>query len=266
MVLSAICAYDAGVRIITFELMSNHVHFILICASKENASDFLELFRKRLTRYFQSIGKPRDLTNFKSDPIAIKDLESLRNQIAYTNRNNYVIDPDQTPFSFPDGANAYFFNPFAKAQNGKRFGDLSDRAKIKLLHSKKIDYPDDYMVADDCIIPTSFCDITFGESVFRDARHYMYKITRDVESYKELSVMLGDLEFYTDDELNGIIYSISKKRFSQDKPSFLTSSQKNEIARELHYDYKADNAKISRLLHVPLAVLDSMFPMNAKQG
>ena len=94
MILAAICAYDARVRIITFELMSNHVHFIVICSTKEEASSFLDLFRKRLSKYFQLKDANRDFSNFKTDPIPIETLESLRNQIAYTNRNNFVVDPD----------------------------------------------------------------------------------------------------------------------------------------------------------------------------
>lgn len=264
MILAAICAYDAGIRIITFELMSNHVHFILICSTKEEASLYLDLFRKRLSKYFQLKGVNRDFSNFTADPIPIDSLESLRNQISYTNRNNFVVDPDHTPFSFPYGANAYFFNPYAKQQQGIRFGDLSDRAKIRLLHSKQIDYPKDWLVSDGIISPPSFCEIDYGESVYRDARHYMYKLTRDLESNKDLAALLGDQVYYTDDELVGVVYSICKKKFSQERPSLLTVSQKNELARILHYDYKADNAKISRILHIPASTLDSIFPMTAR--
>ena len=40
------CAFDCpGVRVITFELMSNHVHFI-VCGRKEAVLAFFELFKK----------------------------------------------------------------------------------------------------------------------------------------------------------------------------------------------------------------------------
>ena len=185
---------------------------------------------------------PRDLSGFVSDPIPIESLDSLRNQIAYTNRNNYVIDPDHTPFSYPYGANAYYFNPFAKMLTGRRFGEMSDRAKMRLLHSKKIGYPDDFMVVDD-----------------------MYKVSREVESYKEIAELLGDLAYYTDDELMGVVYSLCKKKYGSDNPSFLNVAQKSEVARTLHYDYKADNVKISRLLRLPRYSVDQLFPMSAKK-
>lgn len=261
----AMSAHDAGVRVLTFEIMSNHVHIIVISKDKATAIAFFETLKQRLIRYFRELRSPRDLSGFVSDPIPIETLDSLRNQIAYTNRNNYVIDPDHTPFSFPYGANAYYFNPFAKMLTGKRFEEMSDRSKMRLLHSKKIEYPDDFRVLDDMILPTSFCDISLGERFFRDARHYMYKISREVESYKEIAELLGDLAYYTDDELMGVIYSICKKNYGLDNPSFLNVAQKNEVARTLHYDYKADNVKISRLLRLPRNAVDQLFPMSAKK-
>ena len=257
---AATASHDTGVEIITFELMSNHVHFILIARSAEEAKAFLALFRSRMALYFRLKVNPKNLNGFSSDPIPIESLDSLRNQIAYTNRNNFVIDPDQTPFSYPYGANAFYFNPFAKNVKGCRFDGLSDRAKIRLIHSKRIDYPGSWIVTGDGILPSSFCKISLGERFFRDARHYMYKITRDLESYKELSGILGDLDYYTDDELVGIVYSICRKKFGRERPSLLTPDQKNELARTLHFEYRSDNAKITRLLHIPLSTVEALFP------
>lgn len=259
-VAAATAAYDSDVRIITFELMSNHVHFIVCCKNSYGAEQFLNLYKKRLARYFRENKKIIDLSSFSSEPIAIESLESLRNQIAYTNRNNFVIDPNQTPFSYPYGANAYYFNPFAKSIQGRPFGTLSLRGKMRLLHSKETDYPDKYLVSGNSILPPSFCDIELGESVFRDARHYMYKITRDVESYKELASMLSDVEYYTDDELVGIVYSLCREKYDSDKPTLLTVQQKEELARILHFEYHADNRKISRLLKYPIQILNEKYP------
>ncbi len=260
MVTAATASYDTGVKIITFELMSNHVHFVVYCKAKENAVSFLELYRKRLIRYFRNQKRVIDLSHFYSEPIAIETLESLRNQIVYTNRNNFVVDPSQTPFSFPYGANAFFFNPFAKAIQGCSFGTLSLRSKIRLIHSKETDYPDAFMVTGSHFTPPSFCDISLGEKIFRDARHYMYKLTRDVESYKELAALLSDVDYYTDDELVTIVYSICREKYGSSKPSLLPVQQKEELAGILHYEYRADNRKISRLLQFPIQTLNEKFP------
>ncbi len=260
MVAVATAAYDSGIRIITFELMSNHIHVILRCRGKEESESFFHLFRKRLVRYFHEHGKLREWRGFVSELYAIDSLEAARNQIAYTNRNNFVVDPDQTPFSYPYGANGFYFNPLSKMQQGVRYGNLSLRARMRILHSKKTDYPDDWIVMGRYISPISFCECSLGERFFRDARHYLYKITRNLESYKELSELLGDGAYYTDEELVGIMYSLCREKYARNKPSLLTPEEKKELAKELYYDYNSDIAKISRLLHFPLSTLEALFP------
>ena len=122
MTLVAMCAYDCpGVQIITFEIMSNHVHFVL-CGSELEVKSFFILFKKRLQRYLAEKDQRTDLTHFTCEKlIPIETLASMRNQICYTNRNNYVVDSDQTPFSFPYGANGYYFMSIAKNQKDKTF-------------------------------------------------------------------------------------------------------------------------------------------------
>ena len=261
MTLVAMCAHDCpGVQIITFELMSNHVHFV-ICGTKEQVLAFFALFKKRLVRYFASIGKKVDLTHFVcEDPIAIDNVESLRNQIGYTNRNNFVVDPDQTPFSYPFGANSYFFTPVNKARKEKCFGDLTVREKRILLHTKKIAYPEQYVIVDGYFSPMNYCRLDIGEGVFRDARHYFNKLSKNIESYKDIAAVLGDSIYYTDDELGDILYRIRVERFGGQRIALLKKNDKLDLARELHFDYNADNGKISRLLNLDKSIVDALFP------
>lgn len=73
-------------RIIAFEVMNNHFHFV-ISGSESVIQAFFEFIRKRIFRSVPGI-KYAKLT---IKPI--KDLHSLRNNIIYTNRNGYVADP-----------------------------------------------------------------------------------------------------------------------------------------------------------------------------
>lgn len=262
MTLVALCAYDSPyVRIITFELMSNHVHFVL-CGEKEFVLAFFALFKKRLARYFSSIDEKVNLTDFVcGEPIVIDNLESLRNQICYTNRNNFVIDPDQTPFSYPYGANGYYFLNFAKSRKDGCFGDLTEREKRAFLHSRSVSYPDGYIIVDDYFSPVSYCRLDIGEGVFRDARHYFNKLSKNVESYKDIAESLGDTIYYTDDELSDVLYRICREKFGGQRPALLARDEKLELARILHYDYNADNAKIVRLIGLSKTVADELFPL-----
>lgn len=265
MTLVAMCANDCpGIRIITFVLMNNHVHFV-ICGTREQVLEFFALFKKRLCRYLSSNGLVVDLSAFDcGEPIPIDNLESLRNQIAYTNRNNFVVDPDQTPFSYPFGANSYYFLPIAKERQQSKFGDLSILNKRKFVHSKQIDYPDTFTIVDGFFSPMNYCRLDIGEGVFRDARHYFHKLSKNIEAYRDVAAMLGDMVFYTDDELLDIIRQCCKENYNVHKVHLLGWSEKMELARTLHFEYNADNAKIARLLKLSVETLDSMFPLRKK--
>ena len=265
MTLVAMCAYDCpNVQILTFELMSNHVHFVL-CGREEDVLAFFALFKKRLRRYLAVTGHVVNLDQFDcKKPIPIDSLESLRNQICYTNRNNYVVDPDQTPFSYPFGANSYFFQPTAKERNEGRFGDLTILKKREFVHSKAIDYPSSFTIVDGFFSPMNYCRLDIGESVFRDARHYFNKLSKEIESYREIAALVGDAIFYTDDELVDVIRRICRDKYDNQRPTLLGRNEKMELARTLHFDYNADNAKIARLLKLPVQILNTLYPLRMK--
>lgn len=94
----------------------------------------------------------------------------MSNQIGYTNRNNFVVDPDQTPFSYPYGANGYFFPPIAQKRPYSLYADLNILKKRAFVHSKAIDYPDSFQIVDGYFSPMNYCRFDIGEGVFRDAR------------------------------------------------------------------------------------------------
>lgn len=261
MTLAAMCAYDSpNVQVITFEIMSNHVHFIL-CGSESDVIAFFGLFRKRLRRYFIETGERMDLSRFVCEkPIPIDSLESMRNQICYTNRNNFVVDPGHTPFSYPYGANGYYFLPRVRNLKDKLFGEMTLREKRSMIHAREPVYPDGYFVIDGYFSPANYCRFDIGEAIFRDARHYFNLLAKGVESYREVAALAGDAIFYTDDELFDVVRRIGKEKFGGQRPALLGKNEKLELARTLHFDYNADNAKIARMLNIDPSILDQLFP------
>ena len=258
------CAHDCPkIKIITFELMSNHVHFIL-CGNREDVLAFFALFKQRLKKYLEGRHMAVNLSRFEGKTVPILSIEALRNQIGYTNRNQYVVNPAYTPFSYPYGAGCCYYLPVNQKRADLRFKDLTAREKRKMLHSHQIDYPEEYAIIDGYFSPASYCAITFGESMFRDARHYFFKVSREIEGYKEIAEALCEQVFYTDDELNAVIYKTCKDLFDGQRAILLPQADKIELARKLHFDYNADNGQIARLLKLPPSTVDAMFPQRKK--
>ena len=71
-----------------------------------------------------------------------------------------------------------------------------------------------------------------------------------MEGYKDIAKMLGDSVFYTDDELYLIVRQICRDSYGNARPEILTLDQKMEFARTLHFDYKASNKQIQRMLRI----------------
>ena len=77
-------------RVITFVLMSNHVH-IAFSGDEQSIIAFFNLFRKCLFRYLRGMGKSLDVKAFECSLREVSTLEDLRNVIAYINRNGYLL-------------------------------------------------------------------------------------------------------------------------------------------------------------------------------
>lgn len=259
--LIATCSHDCpDIQIVTFEIMSNHLH-MLLCGPEEKVMAFFDMLHRKLRFNLKRQGSTVSLRQFENaNLIPVESLESIRNQIAYINRNNYVVDPDKTPFSYPFGANSYYYCPAAKRCSDSTLGKLTVRERRNLFRSRNIDYPDSWVLYDGYISPVNYVRLDIGEGLFRDARHYFHKISRDIESYKEIAAQLGDSIYYTDDELIAVLYRICNQDYNGNKPALLPTKAKQELARTLHFDYNADNGKIARLLKLDKKIVDEQFP------
>ncbi|MBQ2531157.1 MAG: transposase, partial [Bacteroidales bacterium] len=87
--LVAVLAVALDVDVLSFILMSNHVHFVL-CCSKAKAHQFIKEFKKRHSQYMNKKYGVKELlrrVHVQVDPVSGAD-ESLEWVIAYTNMNS----------------------------------------------------------------------------------------------------------------------------------------------------------------------------------
>lgn len=202
----AICArLVLEVRIITFQLMTNHIH-LTFAGAEEDGMRLFRLFKRYLSRYLKANGITVELSFGEVKPRPLLNLQDLRNVITYDNRNGYVVNPDETPFSYPWGANAYYFNYPAKARYKESRQTLHKLDRRLLIHSHDADsLSKPIVVVDGYACPKDFCDIELGESMFRCASHYFREVSRNIETQKEIAKEIGESAFYTDDELFGVV-------------------------------------------------------------
>ena len=260
-------------RILTFSLMSNHLHIIL-AGPHPDVMALFALFKSRLGAYLKRKGYFCRMDRFVAETFQIPSLQALRNEIVYVNRNGYLVQPDCTPFSYWWSAGVYFFNPTGLMLPTKPYSALTLREQRALCHCRDASLPDRYRVLTgfnvdkssasmSMLFPPSFCAISEAEAYFRDAHQYFRRLGRDNEAYAEVARRLGDRIFLTDDELFGAVCNLSAREFGSPKPGLLTGDQKLEVARRMHFDYNASPKQIQRILKLAPAIVDTLFPRSA---
>lgn len=255
---SAVCSVK-DVKIITFEIMSNHVHKIL-SGKRESCIKMFDLFKARLKRVMNRRGRMVEWDLFNADILQIETLRTLRNEIIYANRNAYVANPRYTPDSYPWGGGCAYFNAWTNSFSITPFTSLTIDRKRELTHSRDIsDYDNLQLIGQRVFIP-SFCDIRLGEALFTDPRSYFNALTRNAEAFSQIAEHLKDSIFMTDDEMYSVAISHINKEYGIRNISHLTPQQKIECARHLRFMYNATRQQLRRILKLEDHVLSELFP------
>ena len=257
-ILGLVASYNKDVKIITFELMNNHAH-IIATGTIESITNLFNGYKKLLTKCLNHNEHAPDLDKFNMHLHRINSLENMRNAIAYVNRNGSVVDRHVCPYSYPWGANKYFFNPEAKRRYEEQRRKITTREKREMAQSHKFDNSDRLYILDGYICPLSFCAISDGENLFRDTRHYFSKISRHIESYDEIAKLIGEQIYYTDDDLFSVLCTLSQKHYNCKIPSQLKREEKITMAKLLHKEYNANVKQLQRMLKIDIAVLTALF-------
>jgi len=253
-----------NVTIITYVVMSDHVHLIL-SGEREDVVKLFEALKRKLSNYFSRRGRHIEWEKFRiGEPIEIKDLQMLRNEIAYVNRNGFVAVAAETPFSYRWGSGNLYFNRIRHIDYGSFLKDMTYREKRLMLKSGDTAFPENWKVYKGVILPEYYCDITFGESVFRDGNHYFSAISKSFEAYSETAKRLSDRVFLSDSELYSAVLSEIWKRFAKKKTEQLSSTEKIEMARTMNSKYNASNEQIRRILNLDRAIISELFPQKVK--
>ena len=262
----AACTHP-DIVIIAFEVMNNHFHFVL-SAEKESISSFWCYIHRRIKRFFPEAACAT--LSIK----AIDNLNSLRNNIAYTHRNGYVANPSYTPFNYPWGTGRYYFMdcPASLPISKLRYDDLRSLLRCRTPH-----LPEDCQmtffgmeqsvstIPGMYVAPSSYCAIKFGMAMFRNAHHYFSAVSKNVEAYCGVASEIEDDEFLTDSELFAQLSAILRESYQGASLKALSKSQKIDLARTLRHTFRSSNSQIRRLLGLTQYEIDSLFPLSTSK-
>lgn len=247
------------VEIITFELMSNHIHLILR-GERDDCLKLFTAFKDRLRRLYHKLGLLVDWSRFSADILPVETLRALRNEIVYVHRNAFVADPRYTPCTYPWGGGLMYFSGFAKAIPTLSISEIGFNKARQLTHCREVGQISKLRFIGDKVFIPSFCRVDIGERMFQDARSYFNMLTRKAEAFSEVASRLKDMVFLTDDEMYAVAVQNAEQSFGNKRLQTLSPGQRIELARLLFLKFNASKSQLRRILRLENRLLDELFP------
>ena len=244
---------------LTFEVMSNHLHFAL-CGDVNRIHDWFKKMVALLKQHPELKDSKEAVVSLQEKLIAVEDIDNLRNVIVYINRNGYVADNRHTPFSYPWGANRFFFNDEAVLRYESLKTLATARWKRNTFHSNLGDNLAELYHLDGYISPLCFCHIRLAEDLFINAHQFFSKISKSVESSAAIAKEIGESVFYADNELYSIVVRKCSKQYGCKSPAMIPAEAKVLLAKMMRFEYNSSIKQISRILRMEIDTVRRMFP------
>ena len=250
----AICFLLTGIRVVSFVLMDNHVHFVLY-GTVVQCKDFINMYKRLTGRWILIRYGIRDyLRLLPVDILRIGDEERLLNTLAYLDRNPLVAGYKYLPGEYPWGAARYVFKDDQFA--GRAVSEFGKRELRDLLKTR-VELPGDWVIDDNGMIsPMSFMDFRTLESYFKTPMRYTYFLSRKVEGTVEQELEHSQKTFVPDKELRPIVAKMARDLYGVEGVRELDVNARLRLARKLRYEFASTLKQISRMVYLDKSVLE----------
>ena len=247
--LVAVLAVALDVDVLSFILMSNHVHFVL-CCSEAKAHQFIKEFKKRHSQYMNKKYGVKELlrrVSVKIDSVSGMN-ESLEWVIAYTNMNSVAAGICLAPTGYPWGTGDTFFK--TKPVKGRRIGTFSERARIALLHSTQ-PMPPHLLVGDDgYILPDSYVDVEKVQNLYHTPKRMNYFLVNSSKAKRRLDAK-DNAPNFRDQVILPAIGDLSQSLFQKSSLEALTQDELAELLKQLRYRFSSHANQLARVTGIP---------------
>ena len=243
----AIQAYQSKVTVLAFILMSNHLHFV-VQGRWADVKAFIDGIKSRYSKYLNhKYGTAEFLRRNKVTIEEVSTLnEGLERAIAYTQMNSVAANICSHPSQYPWGTGPVFFN--AAKRSGKPLGTLSKRARIRLLHCCKADFPADWLVSEDgYILPESYVAVGFVERCYGRASRMNYFLVNSSKAKRKIENGDDHHPAFRDQVILAALPDLYRSLFGKQSFEELTLEEKTESLRQLQRRFCSNVHQIARV-------------------
>ena len=242
-------AIMADVEVLSFILMSNHVHFVLRGAP-DSVRNFVNSFKGRYSQYlFHKYGSKdflrRNSVHLKELPA--DDPESLERAMAYVQMNSVAAGICSHPTQYPWGTGSTFFNP-TDTIGSSHIGEKSLRYQKRVLHSSFKNIPETWLISRaDYILPRSYVKVEWVERRFKTVSRMNYFLQTSSRARKRIDTGENALPSFRDQLILQALPDICQSLFQKKQFSELTDTEKTEVLRQLRYRFSANVNQLARV-------------------
>lgn len=243
----AIQAHASRVIVLSFILMSNHVHFVVKADSKKDAEAFIEGFKHRYSLHLRRKYGVKEFlrgNEVKVDPIPLYD-EDPEKAIAYVEMNCVAANICSHPSQYPWGTGCLFFDQ--RKPDGRPLGTFSKRACKRLLHTDIESLPENWLVgADGYILPQNYVDVAAVEAFFRTPHRMNWFLSNSSKAKKRMD---ADENFpaFRDQVILAAIPDLCRSLFGKSDFSLLSREEQVEFVRQLRFRFSTYVNQIARV-------------------
>jgi hypothetical protein len=239
-----LCALSKNISVVTYVVVSNHMHVILLAGDDIQAKDYGYEVRRRYAMWFSRRYRERIL--YHDNCVDVRLLDTywyVRNAIAYVFRN--ALDNGKSIESYPwSGYRAVFCNGQSKVWT-RTVSTLTKRERETTFHTNDDISSSGWLIdANGYLEPASTCDWQYVEAVFNNSQAFLLKTIGEVnvsQMQQELvdrpRIRMLDTDFFK------MISSISERWYS--KP--VSQLSITEKMRMIPYVSRTTNTSIPQL-------------------
>ena len=243
----AVQAAESKVTILAFILMSNHLHFV-VYGRWEDVWAFINALKGRYSKYLRhKYGHKEFLRGNDVDILEVsEENEALERAIAYVQMNSVAANICSHATQYPWGTGNVYFN--VEKRKGTRLGDLSKRARYRLLHSESTVLPPDWLVCEGgYILPESYVNVAYVETLFRTPKRMNYFLTNSSKAKRRIDSSEESHPIFRDQVLLNVLPDLYKSMFQKERFEDLSPEQKLESLRQIRFRFCANIHQIARV-------------------
>ena len=258
----AVFAHKCNVRILSFVLMSNHLHFVLE-GSREQAALLVECFKREYSRHLNK--KYGDVEVLRRNRVGLREVseygDELLRAISYVQMNPVAANICAISQDYPWGTGNVFFS-MAHSADCRVIADMSSRERYRVLHSKA-DVPGGWMVCPQgYVLPASYVDVEFVEHIFMSPKRMTFYLHSSSKAKQRLERSDDGMPAFSDQAIWAVLPDLFRSVFRKSSVKELKHEELVELVRQLRFRFSAGASQIVRVTGLSAqqveACLDSM--------